>query len=87
MTSIHQTEVVIELRAAEALADVIPLPTADTPSFYQRSGRTLPRLRNYRAIEYGRSSLPTPVKAEPETLVTRFKEFLRVNRPSWLPQR
>lgn len=87
MPSNNQAEVVIELRAAEVLADVIPLPHAHVPSFYQRSGRSLPRLKNNRAIDYTRASLPTPVEPEPETVVTRFREFLRVNRPSWLPQR
>ncbi|GMQ92818.1 MAG: hypothetical protein BMS9Abin12_0295 [Acidimicrobiia bacterium] len=87
MPSIKNAEVVIDLSVTEVLADVIPLPNVQVPSFYQKSGRRLPRLDSGGSAAYTRASLPTPVKPEPETVIARLKDFFRVNRPSWLPQR
>lgn len=87
MPSMNSAEIVIELNPAEVLADVIPLPKTDGPSFYQRRGTSLPRLGSKRAADYTRASLPTPVKPERDTVISRFKDFVRVNCPSWLPQR
>jgi len=87
MPSINKVEVVIDLSTTEVLADVIPLPNIQVPSFYQKSGRRLPRLESGGAAAYTRASLPKPVEPEPETVIARLRDFFRVNRPSWLPQR
>lgn len=87
MPSIHNAEIVIELNQAETLADVIPQPKTNVQSFYQRRSRNLPHLGSSRSADYTRAALPSPVAAERETVISRFREFVRVNRPSWRPRR
>jgi hypothetical protein len=91
MQSIHNAEIVIEeivieLTPTEALADVVQLPKTDTQSFYQRRGRSLPHLGRSRSADYTRAALPTPLAPEPETVLSRIKEFIMVNRPGWWPR-
>ena len=87
MASNTQAETVADLDPDLPLADVIQMPNTEHPSFYTRNTAALPRLDEANAGNYRRASLPTPVEPEPDTVLNRFKAFVSVNRPSWLPQR
>lgn len=74
------------------LAEVIMFPTETIPpddieSFYQRRAGNLPRLHTEGSVAVSRGTLPSPVAPEPENPLTKLREIMRVNRPSWLPQR
>ncbi len=87
MPSIHNAKIVIEMNPADAPAEVVPLPNTNVQSFYQRRGSSLPHLGSSRFADYTRAALPTPVAPERETVISRFREFIRVNRPGWRPMR
>lgn len=87
MQSIEQAEIVVELMPDPPLADVIPMPDQGPASFYERNSAALPRLEDSAPDRYHRASLPTPIEPEPNTAMNRFKEFIQMNRPAWLPQR
>ena len=87
MPSNQYAEIVVDLTPKAPLAEVIDLPVPDPLSFYKRNSGKLPRLGDKAAHRYNRSSLPTPVEPEPDTLMNRIKDFISVNRPAWLPQR
>jgi hypothetical protein len=83
----NQAEIVVNMTADLPLADVIPMPHQDKASFYTRNSGDLPRLHDAKASDYGRGALPSPIAAEPDTVVSRVKDFISLNRPGWLPQK
>lgn len=88
----EHAEIVVELTPNSPLADVIEMRAeeeidADVESYYSRNSGLLPRLETPKASDYSREGLPSPIAAEPDTLVNRAKAFISVNRPSWLPSR
>ena len=89
----ENAEIVVELTQDPPLAEVIHMAqleeeTDSNPeSYYSRNSGLLPRLEAAKASDYSREGLPSPVAAEPDTLVNRTKEFFSVNRPSWLSSR
>jgi hypothetical protein len=87
MPSNEYAEITLELTPDPPLAEVIQMPPAELPSFYARNSGGLPRLASATASDYGRAALPSPIAAEPDTLVSRIKDFISLNRPGWLPQR
>jgi len=87
MQSIQYSEPAeIQISGTE-LAEVIALPIANVGSFYQRRGARLPRLGPDVRGTHTRQFLPSPVDEGPDTLMSLFKEYVRINRPAWLPQR
>ncbi len=80
-------ESVVDLTTSDRLAEVIQLRPSEPDTYYQRRSGALPRLGSGTEARYTRSSLPTPVAPETTNMRTRVMECLRVNRPSWLPQR
>jgi hypothetical protein len=82
-----QAEIVVDMTLDLPLADVIQMPHQEKVSFYTRNSGDLPRLQGAKASDYGRGSLPSPIAAEPDTVVSRIKDFISLNRPGWLPQR
>ena len=80
-------EILVDLISDPPLAEVIPMPRHEQGSFYTRNSAALPRLESSTSSRYERASLPKPVEAEPDTVFNRFKDFVKVNRPAWLPQR
>ena len=86
-------EIVVEPTHDSPLADVIEMAPveeevdANVESYYSRNSGLLPRLETPKASDYSREGLPTPIAAEPDTFVNRTKDFLSINRPSWLPSR
>ena len=87
MPSQEQAEIVVDMTADRPLADVIQLPRQEQPSFYTRNSGNLPRLLGAKASDYGRGALPSPIAAEPDTVVSRVRDFIALNHPGWLPQR
>jgi hypothetical protein len=87
MPANKQAETVVDLNPDLPLADVIQMPQPEQASFYTRNSADLPRLNIASASSYGRSSLPTPVEPESDTVLNLFRAFLSKNRPGWLPQR
>jgi hypothetical protein len=88
----EQAEIVVELTPDSSLADVIEMHVeeevdADVESYYSRNSGLLPRLETPKASDYSREGLPSPIAVEPDTLVSRAKDFISMNRPSWLPSR
>ncbi len=84
MPSNKYAEIVVDLTPTLPLADVIDMPSTEQASFYTRNSGGLPRLDDAAASDYGREALPNPVDPEPDTVFNRIKEFISVNRPSWL---
>lgn len=87
MQSNEPAEILVDLISDPPLAEVIPMPHQEQASFYTRNSAALPRLDSSASSRYERASLPKPVEAEPDTAFNRFKDFVKVNRPAWLPQR
>lgn len=92
MPSSEQAEIVVELTPDSPLADVIEMhldeeANPDVESYYSRNSGLLPHLDTPKASDYSRAGLPTPIAAEPDTLVNRARDFISMNRPSWLPSR
>jgi hypothetical protein len=88
----EQAEIVVELTPDSPLADVIEMHVeedvdADVESYYSRNSGLLPHLETPKASDYSREGLPSPIAAEPDTLVNRARDFISMNRPSWLPSR
>ena len=88
----EQAEIVVELTTDSPLADVIDMHVekevdAEVESYYSRNSGLLPRLETPKASDYSREGLPSPIAAEPDTLVNRAKDFISINRPSWLSSR
>lgn len=87
MPSNRSAEIAVEMTADLPLAEVIQMPHQEQPSFYARNSGDLPRLEGTQASDYGRGALPSPIAAEPDTVVSRVRDFISLNRPGWLPQR
>lgn len=92
MQSVEQPNPFVGENPNEELAEVIMLPTETLPpddvvSFYQRRAGNLPRLHTEGSVAVSRDSLPSPVEPEPENPLTKLREIIRINRPSWLPPR
>jgi hypothetical protein len=88
----EQAEIVVELTPDSPLADVIEMHVeedvdAHVESYYSRNSGLLPHLETPKASDYSREGLPSPIAAESDTLVNRARDFISMNRPSWLPSR
>jgi len=62
--------------ADDGLAEVIPLPSSEVQSFYQRNTGALPRIGQRSSDLHRRSSLPSPVNEDPDGIFTRIKNFI-----------
>lgn len=89
MPSSEHAEIVIDdipdvdMTSEETLADVVELHETVTESYYMRNSGLLPRLENATASDYSRAVLPSPIAAEPDTIVTRVKDLISARRPAW----
>ena len=61
----------------ESLADVIEMPNADAPSFYQRNSGALPKSDAGMADTHRRTQLPRPENDDTEPLVDRIRSIFR----------
>jgi hypothetical protein len=84
MPSSEQAEIMVSVTPNPPLAEVIDLPPKSTESYYSRNSGTLPRLAHAQASDYSREGLPSPIAAEPDTVVNRVKEMISLHRPGWL---
>ena len=62
--------------SGDSLADVIPLPSSDAQSYYQRNTGALPRIGVRSSDLNRRSSLPSPVNTDSNGIVDRIKDLL-----------
>ena len=88
----EHAEIVVDLTPDSPLADVIDMHVeeetdADVESYYSRNSGLLPRLETPKASDYNRSGLPSPIVAERDTIASRAKDFISINRPSWMSSR
>jgi hypothetical protein len=83
MPSSEHAEVVVDVTSEEMFADVDELSDTVTESYYMRNSGLLPRLESATASDYGRAVLPSPIAAEPDTIVTRVKDLISARRPAW----
>jgi hypothetical protein len=59
----------------EMLSEVIGLPRADAPSFYQRNSGSLPKSGQGMSDAHRRAQLPTPTRADPDTIGDRIRRL------------
>lgn len=60
-----------------ALAEVIELPRADAPSFYQRNSGSLPKSAAGMSDAHRRAQLPTPDNSDPDSLMDKLRRLVR----------
>ncbi len=58
------------------LADVIPLPSSEVQSFYQRNTGALPKIGHRSSDLHRRASLPSPVNDDSTGFLRRIKGLL-----------
>ena len=83
MPTSEHAEVVVEVTSEEMFADVDDLSDTVTETYYMRNSGLLPRLESATASDYSRAVLPSPIAAEPDTIVTRVKDLISARRPAW----
>ena len=62
---------------SDDLAEVIELPAANIPSFYQRNSGSLPKANTGITEAHRRSELPRPDNTEKDSLRDAVRRFLR----------
>jgi len=60
----------------DSLAEVIPLPSTDKQSYYQRNTGALPKIGVRSSEIHRRSSLPSPVNTDSNRFVERIRNLL-----------
>lgn len=83
MPGSEYAEVVVDAISEETLADVVEPSETATESYYSRNSGLLPRLESATASDYSREVLPSPIAADPDTIVTRVKDLISARRPAW----
>lgn len=83
MPGSEPAEVVVDVIFEETLADVVEPSETVTESYYSRNSGLLPRLESATASDYSRAVLPSPIAADPDTIVTRVKDLISARRPAW----
>jgi len=73
MSMHNATEPIIPTDGYETLADVIELPGADAPSFYQRNSGYLPKATGGMSDAHRRNRLPTPDNSETGSFFDRIR--------------
>lgn len=73
MSMHNATQPIIPTDGYEVLAEVIELPGADAPSFYQRNSGYLPKSAGGMSDAHRRNRLPSPDNSETRSFFDRIR--------------